>query len=476
MPDFPRYSSERQPTIARPNQASGVANNSSQMLGEATQQSLKAMEDATIKLNNAMVTAEINSFKADKGIFLAGLKNRATLDPDPKNAQKYLKEAQEFSKSALTGMSEQAKRMASLELSTDTQLAQIQIQGIFQQKAIVQAQKDLETTLDEAVKAALNAPYTSSMTKDLSDGYETIDLNVQGGIISPEEGTRRKKEFAEDVRIGSIDQSLYGNPEAFKKNADKYNFKDAKEKSDKLATADKLIAKQQKEIEKAQKKLIDTEEDSLTTMRVNMANNGEPISDVELIQLAKDKMNKGMISPKFAQTYINSLESIKDPKPTKLENVRVYNELKGKQEALKDKEWAWREASYEDRANYRADVLEAYNNGNITEKQMKTFLDKNSDKFMNDPNVRDAVKQVTAQASLYSTPEAKAEVEAEMHFDLMNKIIDGLDPTVALQAVVRERISADLSKTSNKDEFGFEMGQEYRGYIYQGNNKWQKKQ
>lgn len=478
MPEFPRTSSRRALTTQQPAAFRQDADYRKDAAAntEITRRALEVATAIAIKWDDALVTSQLNSFKAQKGIILADIKSRASLDPDQNNAEIYLKELDDYSKKAFDGMSERAKNDASIELATDVEMAKIQVGGIFQKKVIAQAGLTLETGLEGSVKDILSTFNPAETQKKMFEAYAMIQRNVTNSIISFDDGVRRKEEFDEDVRIGLIDRDLYGDPAGFKKNAKSYDFKNEKEKSDKLATADKLIAKREAEIKQAEKIVFDGEESGLIEMMINKQDaNGNPVSDVDLIMLAKTKMNDGRIRPSFAKTYIKGLESVK-PKPSKLENIKVYNELVGKQVALKSKEFGWKEAAFEDRAQYRADVLEAWNKGNITVKEMENFTGKETKKYMNDPNVRNAIKQVTAQASLYDSPEAKAEVQAEMHFALVNKIIAGQDPNAALQDVIRERMISDLNKVSTKDEFGFTIGDERSGWIYEGNNQWRKKQ
>ena len=80
---------------------------------------------------------------------------------------------------------------------------------------------------------------------------------------------------------------------------------------------------------------------------------------------------------------------------------------------------------------------------------METFLENKAKKFYADPKVRNAIAEVTAQADIYDTPEKRATVEAEMHFALMNKIIEGKNPDDALDEVVKEtqgRLNPEWSK------------------------------
>ena len=473
MPNFPRHSSQRQMTTQQPEPLRREAAAQAAVATEA----MGAVQKMAITIDNAMVTAQTNAFKANKGVFLTDLKNRAGLEPDQNALGRYQKELADYQKNALNDMSPRARQQSQLELQSDIQLSQIWLEGTFFKKQAAEAVKNLAVSVETNLNNALMASTPDEMQKKISEAVQQINENVSVGFITQDEGKRQIEKLEEDLRLGIIDRDLYSDPKGFKNNLSAYTFKSEKEKSDKLETANKLIEKEKKEIEKAIKISTDAEENGLTEMRVNMADvNGNPVTAIDLIRLAKKKMNDKQITPKFANTYIKSLESITDSKPSKLENLKVYNTLKNKQVALRDKEFWWKEASFEDRAKYRADVLGAYNNGNITETQMKSLMSGASDKFMKDPNVRNAVKQVTAQASLYDSPEAKAEAEAEMHFDLINRIIDGQDPNIALQDVVRERTMADIGKVSNKDEFGFEIGDERRGYIYQGNNQWQKKQ
>jgi len=150
MPSFPRTSSQRSLTTQQPRAFRSDADyrNDAAANTKIATTAIQAIQDTAIKWDNAMTTSQLNAFKAQKGVFLADVKSRATLDPDQNAGEKYIKEIEDYSKNAFKGMSERAKREAALELQTDVQMAKIQVGGIFQKKIISQAKLGLTDSLE----------------------------------------------------------------------------------------------------------------------------------------------------------------------------------------------------------------------------------------------------------------------------------------------------------------------------------------
>jgi len=161
---------------------------------------------------------------------------------------------------------------------------------------------------------------------------------------------------------------------------------------------------------------------------------------VDYVKAQREKKN---IDANFAKAMIKDLESVPVIKPTELESITEYNVLMDKLTSLKKKEWAWREASFDDRANFRSDVLTAHATGLITNKQKSQMLDPTATKYYDDPNVVNAIDAITENAQQYPTEESKSNAEGQMRFALMDKIMKGMNPTEALDETVTERIEAD---------------------------------
>jgi len=205
---------------------------------------------------------------------------------------------------------------------------------------------------------------------------------------------------------------------------------------------------------------------------------GNPVTGIELIEKVRADMNDGLVSAEFGQAYINSLKSVKLADPTQLDSITKYNELVERNVALSKQEKAWfgmGKVPFEDIAKFRADVINANAEGFITNKQMTDLLSETSKTFYRDAVFQDALEQLAAQSSLYASKPEQARAKAEMYGSLMEKVIAGKNPQDAVQEVITEKLTSELGRISEKDEYGFEIGEIRDGYTYIGNNQWRKK-
>lgn len=237
MPSLPRYDSQRQLTTQPlAPQATGAGESY-----KLAQQGLQMAQNFAQAWDDARTTAQLNAFKAQKGIFTRELVQNAQLDPNANNYEKYYDQLKKWKAGALEGMGERAKREASLEMQTTFETTRIQLSGIFQQKAVVEAQKDLGVALDDYKHKALHPSSREDQVQALSDAKNLIERNVADKIISPQEGKRRWEQWQEDLRQSEIDNAIYMNPEQFLKNKGEYEFKDAAERKNAIARANKAI-------------------------------------------------------------------------------------------------------------------------------------------------------------------------------------------------------------------------------------------
>ena len=255
MPQFPRHSSQRQMTTQQPEPLRREAGEQAAVATEA----LGAMQKMAVTLDNAMVTAQLNSFKADKGIFWNTTKQQAQLDPDQNNIDKYVKLVNDYEKNALKDMSPRARQEAQLELRTDTALAKIQLQGIFHQKQVAEAVKNLPLALDGYQNEILNAGSLGERSKSWQSAMNMINENVTNGFITVDGGKRLKDEFKQTLDEKQIERDLYNFPEQFKANAAKgvYTFKSAEDRHKRIKTANDIIESREK-LQKAADEKIHT--------------------------------------------------------------------------------------------------------------------------------------------------------------------------------------------------------------------------
>jgi len=444
MPEFPRAHSSASLTTQKPRADRNDADYRSDAAVRSKQDAsfLASVKDTTVKWNDAVVTSQVNAFKAQKGIFMADVKSRAQLDPDQNNANKYIKEIDDYNKRAFNGMSEQAKLAAGAELFVDSEVAKIQINGVFQKKVIVEGVKNLTTSIEGYKQEVINTGNASELGKSYVSAMQTIDVNVATNVISPDEGKRLKAKFVEEVRTGLIDRDLYGNPEGFKKNIANYKFKDEKERSDKLAKADGLI--------KAAKTKADWEEQQINTLGCYDLSNAllnKTLSHDMIVNMYDRGMIDSETATIFDEIVVNG--KIDVPDTTKTGKPDFFFRLL--EEAGDDKTAA---------LDVMKHAAKAYSGGGMGFNQYAYFINKANKKLgqaQQGKNWGDAILQ-GATAGLKGWIEAMLPAGGELASNALMSYVDKLqkgdEPEVAKEKVIEE-----VQKATNPNRSNYEIGQ-----------------
>lgn len=465
MAEFPRYSSQRQLTTRQPlaftkgDYRTGEAKARGQIVTNA----LSDIQQATELWENALVTSQLNAFKANKGVFLSDIKSRATLEEDQNAGDKYLKELDDWKKDALNDMSERAKKQATLELDTDYALTYSQINGIFQKKIIAQSQLNLTGAIEGYKKEALATSNRAESAKVINAAFDQIERNVNDGIISPDAGENLKNKFKEDLRTGEIERDLYTNPIEFKSRASKgaYIFSTAKEKSDYLGKADTLI--------KAEENLAKWEEKQLYTMGAYEASTG--LLDRSLTpEAVKDMYRRGKIDSETAAIFDEVLTN-KDfiiPDSTTLGKPDFF--LRLLDEAMDDKT---------ESLAVMKQAARAYGKGEIGSNQYAYFINEANKKFERFKkgeqqgngilrNIINGIKSYVANTPKRAVEQQK--IQSNMLRSFIDRIMGNEDPEKAAEDVIREQTIKDVQENKGpKDRIWATNGKE-RIYSDDGTN------
>lgn len=447
MPKLPQYDSQRALTTRQPaalRTGAGEAN-----VYDVTAEAAGRAQDIAVKWSNAVDTIQTTNASANMKSGLLDIFNRAEQEIDYNAGENYVKEVQKLKEESLKGFTNPAARKnAALAFDYEAQAATIKIQNFFKKKIIEAGQVAALRLIDLEISNYMSAPDDKAKAQTASAIRSIVDAQIQAGIFGPKQG-----------------EKVY-----------KYAISEAQEL---IKDEEDLRKKQEKEIRLAQDIAKNEREDELVQLRVNMADAaGNPLDPAILIEMARDDMNSGRVDAKFAQVYINSLKSTKLADPTKLDSITKYVELVDRQKALKEKEDSWfglGKAPFDEIAKFRADVLQANGDGLITSTQVEKLLKDSSERFYANPVFRNALSQLAAQSSLYDTAEAQARAKADMYSSLIEKVIAGKNPNVAVTEVINEKLESELGVVADVDEYGFKLGEIRNGYEYIGNNEWQEK-
>ena len=256
-----------------------------------------------------------------------------------------------------------------------------------------------------------------------------VNSYVKAGIISADDAQKVTAAAFKGAKKSRFTYDINNNPALTEQNLLKntYNFDVAE-----LDAAQKVFEQQLKVIRN------DTQQ-SLIDMRIAGTTPKE-----DMVNIIKEQRKLGRIDAAFAKSAIDDIEKVTIPNVSALESVTQKNILDAKFTALKDKEWAWRTASFDDRTQFRADVFKAHSNGWIDDDQLNGYLSSNTDKYFSDPKFTNAMKAVFNTSDHYATTEKKEIAKHQMSSALMEKVGNGVDPQQALDEVVTERMAADF--------------------------------
>lgn len=420
MPEFPRHSSQRSLTTQQPRafrQDADIRSDAadrSKIAGKA----IADVTDTMTKWNAAVEKVQYDTAMYNFKSGLQEISNEVVLDPDITAEATYQKKMQDLRKSVTKGIGNTGlvNRMTP-ELNYLENMGSLGIQQEFRKKTIIHGQK---IKLDELSLVAQNPT---------ADGPEQIkaivDDAVKSGYWDEVKGRQLQKQYTDDLRENMFIQDLNADPATTEKNLMKNNYGfDV----DELENAGKIYERELKVIQ-------NQTEENLIEMYVNNTLTEDTI---------REQLRLGKVSASFAKTQIKALNTVTIPKVEALESVTQQNILAAKYNALKDKEWAWKNASYDDRTQFRADVFQAKHKGWIDQELFEDYLTKSKDKFFSDPVFQNAMKSVFDMSKEYATTEAKAIAQAQMSKDLMRKAGNGMAPLEALDAVLQERIASDF--------------------------------
>jgi hypothetical protein len=216
MPTIPQYErgarlSTQPASVTRDEGFAGTEGRSMQQMGQV-------LGEVAQRWQKTVDTAQLNSFEAKKEVNLAEIKSRASQDQDPSNADKYIKELNQYKRNALKGLNPRVKEQARMELEKDTALASIKIQNNFRKKYIDSGKKNLNIASEQLQQDIAEEQNKKVKQEKIMKLQNMIKGNV-GSIISEGRANEMLDDAEEGIREKQFYHDLYNkDPEDVKKN------------------------------------------------------------------------------------------------------------------------------------------------------------------------------------------------------------------------------------------------------------------
>ncbi len=205
MPQLPQYNSQRQINTQSARQPAVLKSGSSDVYDAASQALEKTTEIAT-KWSNALDTIQFTTAKANYESKVLDIETRALNDPSYNNSDQYLKELEKAKTENLKGFqSKGVESRLALEFDSGNQISKIKIDNIYKKKQIEVGKVSLLAGLDTLLQKKLNATSPVEANKVNTDITNLLNLNVQSGIISPEDAAKKMK----DLKKTSVEYDIY---------------------------------------------------------------------------------------------------------------------------------------------------------------------------------------------------------------------------------------------------------------------------
>uniref|UniRef100_A0A6M3IVZ1 Uncharacterized protein n=1 Tax=viral metagenome TaxID=1070528 RepID=A0A6M3IVZ1_9ZZZZ len=401
MPDFPRYNSKAQVNTqidTRPQEVMREgAGDKLDIINKAAGQVL----GITMQWANAMDTIQSTVAKANVKTSLVDIGNRAALDPDYNNLDKYLQEVENLKGQNLKGFQSKAnEQQTSLEVGLDLQIAKLNLENIYKKKAIAVGQ----------VKA-----------------LELIDLEQSNYINSPDE--QSKLDSAGKIK-GIIDKQVTAGIFGLKEGKELYD-KTIKEAQDSLKDRESLKRVKEKELAAANEAAINDNEKNYIKMKVTGVDKlGTPVSREELIGMVRTDMKSGTVSPEFADRYINALKSPKAVKAKTIDKdfadiISTINLGRKTPEKIKTM------------------MLNALSDGYLSEEDfgaVNAYFEMMSDKQPDDLVAMNIRKSWLGVEVFSENTTAKEESRSRMSRSFISKLQSGVDAQAASVEAMREEV------------------------------------
>lgn len=347
---------------------------------ETTGKVLGAAINFTEKWSNALDTMQKTTVKANTAVSIQRIEQEAALDTNINNYDIYAQKLDKLKNEHIKGFNNKmVEQGASIELDYDINMSKVNIDNIFKKKQIVSAQFSLDTDIEASINKQVSNPAIAEAERLRM--LATIDENVSSGIISAEDGKKKKDEALKSV----VSYSIYN--DAATKEEDSlvlselkkgkngiYGFLDASDTLSMIQDSQKRIFQNnqtyKRDVEDSQKIRNDNIIEKMLAQDLTI----KDIEDEEAIPEEQGGMKRSVLNT-YKNSVINGinkdlnkmLTEKSDKEPTKRAiEVKKYNDLIDN--FIDDELDSWKAKDM---------LARAYADG---------IIDKNEQKFLNDLN------------------------------------------------------------------------------------------
>lgn len=478
MPQLPTQNSQRQ--VSRPG---AVSPRVTPLTAVSEVEPVRGLEDRAkqfspiIEAGGAIIqewqtaedTMDYTKYQADTATFLAQQKAQAEVDPDPNNAATYIKNIQEYKKTALGGFRNKAlSERVAFELEKDSNIAGIQIGGIFREKQLFQNKIDLSRSI-EALAAEKRTSINPTIKNETQAKIDNLlMLNIANGTITVAEAKNLKNlqvktDILSDNSIREKDSPVLAD---LRKGRDgPYGYLLENERLEAIKDVQTRIEQNNKNYQK-EVDFIQTDnaiglaesliKQKLTSMDIQSLIKVGAI-DADTARVFEAAISKATVEPKkdpiAADAYL------------KVFSDNLSDDVTARQIITNaTKEWQ--------KGNLPDDEYAYF----IQKAQKKLELERKGIGFWDKATIafREGLNQIVSFTNSFFYPNMAKQGAVEMNRKYMSRVAGGDKPEDAVQEVMKEQISSDVNKAMQSDEYGFVIGEKRKGYEYRGNNQWRK--
>lgn len=288
MPVLPGYEQRRNINANTPEP---LRNEASQKF-EDQQKVIGTLAGITEKWSQANDIMQYTKARADYEVAAEQINTNAQEDPDPYNADKYIKELEDAKNKSVSGISNQEiAQKVGAQIDLSNRINAIRIDTNFKHKQLKANQYNVETFVNTKTNAMATATEAEKMGIQKEIEYQ-LDLSVRSGVLSPEEAGKILLNSKESSATVGIFTNPDGTIEELKKSDGFYKEIPIDKRMKLIERARDYKEKQQKEATEMQKEIIYNNEAEIALG----FSQGNPPN----IQKLSEMVRNGTISSDFA--------------------------------------------------------------------------------------------------------------------------------------------------------------------------------
>ena len=390
------------------------------------------------KFENLRNLHEYTAASTEANERLTDLEARAGQDPDIWNLDnKYSQEAQVIRDETLGKITNEETRLKFQSSVDDAVTSKVfNIKRIAREKQIDQTKATMLGSIESLKGQYYNSANPLERLQLKNQLSEMIDNHVEMGVIDRAAGFQLKEKELQDMTAGQVENDIQINPELALKNINDGLYKDLPhgEKKRLLEYAESQVTKKKTIDEKA---LKDFQRANESKMLVQMWDQGLNLTTI------KDAIIAGDVSNDFGEKMYKAITSDKTVAPEL--KASTFNRLQDAYSdlmVLKENNKESSDASIGKFAKFRADVLEAWGNGEVSDTDGKKFIenvanvwDDKLNETVNQLNPSNGFNAIKFWVDGYSEQD-KEEVKARLNRELMKRVQAGENQDTVVQDLI----------------------------------------